>query len=232
MLSVRLPPLALGLSLVALAGCNQKDPKKCENAQSVIRQGIAAEDFAAARQWRDYAYKHCADRAALDALDKDIVDKEAAAKTRKAAEDAKRQQTEQLMKLLSEWASAHKGNPAGAAVNVTCGEPADPKKEKERWCTRERAASEHKLRVSYWEAEPDAFEFSTVSPGDVSCEMLGGGAALKNAHGGALLHCDLTGGALAGTQALAVRTAQGTLVSVFSPKYAEKNEAFKRRLNM
>lgn len=226
----RLPLLAL--LAVAVTGCPRKDPKKCEEAQGVIRQGIAAEDFAAARSWRDYAYKHCADRAALDALDKDIVEKEAAVKTKKAADDTKRQQTEQLVKLFSEWAAAHKANPAGAAVNVSCSEPADPKKEKERWCTRERAASEHKLRVTYWEGAPDTFEFSTTSPGDVSCEMLGGGAALKNAHGGALLHCDLTAGALAGTQALMVRTAQGTLLSVFSPKYAEKNEAFRRRLNM
>jgi len=224
----------LGLSVVSLLvlACNPKDPKKCENAQSVIRQGIAAEDFAAARQWRDYAYKHCADRAALDALDKEIVDKEASAKTRKAAEDGKRQQTEQLVKLFAEWAGANKGNPAGAAVNVACAEPADPKKEKERWCTRERAASEHKLKVRYWEAEPDAHEFSTTSPGDVSCDLLGGGAELKNAHGGALLHCNLTGGALAGSQALVVRTAQGTLVSVFSPKYLEKDPAFQRRLSL
>lgn len=229
---MRTPKLAVCLAFLAVSACNQKDPKKCENAQSVIRQGIAAEDFAAARQWRDYAYKHCADRAALDALDKDIVDKEAAVQARKAAEDQKRQQTEQLVKLFSEWAGTHKANPAGAAVNVSCSAPADPKKEKERWCTRERAASEHKLRVTYWEAEPDVFEFSTLSPGEVSCELLGGGTALKNAHGGALLHCDLTGGALAGTQALMVRTAQGTLLSVFSPKYAEKNESFRRRLNM
>ncbi|GMV13238.1 MAG: hypothetical protein AMXMBFR56_14620 [Polyangiaceae bacterium] len=229
---MRTPKLAVCLAFLAVSACNQKDPKKCENAQSVIRQGIVAEDFAAARQWRDYAYKHCADRTALDALDKDIVDKEAAVQSRKAAEDQKRQQTEQLVKLFSEWAGTHKSNPAGAAVNVACSAPADPKKEKERWCTRERAASEHKLRVTYWEAEPDVFEFSTLSPGEVSCELLGGGTALKNAHGGALLHCDLTGGVLAGTQALMVRTAQGTVLSVFSPKYAEKNEAFRRRLNM
>lgn len=232
MLSQRSKKLVLSAALFATAlGCNPKDPKKCENAQSVIRQGIVAEDFAAARQWRDYAYKHCADRATLDALDKEIVDKEAEAKGKKAAADQKRQQTEQLLKLFSEWAGANKANPAAAAVNVVCSEPADPKHEKERWCSRERSAAEHKLKVTYWEASPDVFEFSTVSPGDVSCEMLGG-KELKSNHAGALIHCDLAGGALAGTQALAVRTAQGTLLSIFSPKFPEKNEAFKRRLAM
>lgn len=222
----------LAFVIVCSTGCNRKDPKKCENAQSVIRQGIAAEDFNSARLWRDYAYKHCADRATLDALDKEIVEQQAAATARKTAADAKKQQTEQLLKLFTEWVATHKGNPAGAAVNVACNTPGDPKKETERWCIRERTASEYKLSVTYWEAEPDAFEFATVSQGDVSCEQLGGGSALKNAHGGALLHCNLTGGALAGSQALMVRTAQGTLVSVFSPKFVEKNPAFARRLNM
>lgn len=226
----RLPLLAL--LAVAVTGCPRKDPKKCEEAQGVIRQGIAAEDFAAARSWRDYAYKHCADRGVLDGLDKEIVQKEADANARKASAEAARQKTEQLVKLFSEWAATHKANPAGAAVNVSCSAPADPKKEKERWCTRERTASEHKLRVTYWEAEPDAYEFATVSAGDVSCELLGGGTQVKNAHGGALVHCNLTGGALAGSQALMLRTAQGTQLSVFSAKYAEKNPAFSRRLNM
>lgn len=230
MRALRLLPLLL--SFLPLAACDRKDPKKCDEAQGVIRQAITGEDFASARQWRDYAYKQCSDRTQLDQLDKDIVQKEADVKARKAQADAKRGQTEQLVKLFSEWAGTHKGNPAGAAVNVTCAEPAESAKEKERWCFRERAAGEHKLRVQYWEAAPDIFEFSTTSPGDVSCEMLGGGAVLKNAHDGALLHCDLTGGALAGTQALMVRTAQGTLVSVFSPKYLEKNDVFRRRLTL
>lgn len=224
--------LALPLALLILAACNQKDPKKCEEAQSVIRQGILAEDFASARQWRDYAYRHCAERSALDALDKDIVEKEAETNTKKAAAEANRQATAQLIKVFSEWVGTHKGNPTSAAVNVTCQEPADPKHEKDRWCSRERAAGEHKLRVSYWEATPEVFEFSTLSPGDVTCEALGGGTTLKSAHNGALVHCALSGGAVAGTQALMVRTAQGTWVSVFSPSYPEKNEAFRRRLNM
>ncbi|MBI3200638.1 MAG: hypothetical protein HYZ29_03775 [Myxococcales bacterium] len=222
----------LALVPVVVLGCSRKDPKKCEEAQGVIRQGIAGSDFAAARSWRDYAYKHCADRSALDALDKEIVQKEGEASARKAQVESERQKTEQLVKLFTEWAGTHKANPAGAAVNVTCTAPADPKKEKERWCTRERTAGDSKLRVTYWEAEPDAFEFATVSAGDVSCELLGGGTQVKNAHGGALLHCNLTGGALAGTGALMIRTAQGTQLSVFSPKYAEKNPAFGRRLNM
>jgi hypothetical protein len=220
----------LPVSALSLVACQKKDPAACTNAQSTIRQAIAVEDFASARRWRDYAYKHC-QPAELEALDKEIVAKEADAQKKKADDESKKQRTDQLLKLFSDWTAQNRANPATAAVNVTCTAPADPKKEKERWCTRERVAGEFKLRVTYWEAEPDAYEFATTAPSDVSCDQLGPGTVIKNAHEGALLHCDLTGGPLAGSQALAIRTAQGVQVSVFSAKYAEKNEAFRRRLN-
>ena len=221
--------VAVGLALIA--SCKPKDPQACSSAQSTIRQALASEDFASARSWREYAYKQCGDPAQLDALDKEIVAKEAEVQKRKADEEAKKQRTDQVLKLLLDWTAQSRANPAGAAVNVTCAPPADPKKEKERWCTRERVAGELKLRVTYWEAEPDAYEFSTTAPGDVSCDMLGPSTVLKSAHAGALTHCDITGGSVAGSQALALRTASGVLLSIFTPKYSEKNEAFRRRLN-
>lgn len=223
-----LSPLCLSLSLGA---CKKKDPEACNNAKNVIRQALGSEDFAAARTWRDYAYKHCDDRGELDKLDKEIVDTEATVKKRKADEEAVKGRTDQLMKLFTEWAAQHKPNPAGAAVAVSCTEPADPKKEKERWCTRERAAGEHKLYVRYWEAEPEAFEFSTTAPGTITCDAFGSATMLKNAHNGALVQCEL-GGTLGGAQALAIRTAQGTVVSIYSPKLLERDPAFQRRTQM
>jgi hypothetical protein len=219
---------------LALAACKKKDPAACTNAKNVIQQALTSEDFASARQWRDYAYKQC-DGSEMQALDQQIVSKEGEVQQRKTGEEAQKSKTASLLKLFTDWVAQHRAAPSGAAVNVTCGEssdPKDPKKEKERWCSRERAAGEYKLRVSYWDAEPDAFEFSTTAPGPVACADLGPGNVLKNAHDGALLHCDFNAGPLNGTQALIVRTAQGTQLSVVTPKYVEKNEAFRRRLAM
>jgi hypothetical protein len=234
----QLPALSLSAALISLTlaapGCKKKNPENCTNAKNVIQQALTSEDFASARQWRDYAYKQC-DSADMQALDQQIVTKEGEVQKRKADEDALKRRTDDLVKLFSDWVAQHRAAPSGAAVTVNCGEssdPKDPKKEKERWCNRERAAGEFKLRVSYWDAEPDAFEFSTTAPGPVACTDLGPGSVLKTNHSGALLHCNITGGTLTGTQALIVRTAQGTQISVVTPKYVEKNEAFRRRLSM
>jgi len=235
-LSGRLGSIAL-LTLVSgsvLAGCKKKDPEACSNAQNVIRQALGSEDFASARTWRDYAYKQCDDKNSLDGLDKEIVDKEAEVKKRKADEEATKARTDQLIKVFTEWVGQHKSNPAGASVNVTCTEPADPKNpklEKDRWCTRERAAGEFKLYVRYWDAEPESYEFSTTAPGKVGCDALGAATELKNAHAGGLIQCEL-GGTLGGAQALIIKTAQGTLVSVYSPKLLERDPSFRRRIDM
>ncbi len=226
------------LALLALlsfgeGACKKKDPAACSNAENVVRQALGNEDFAAARQWREYAYKHCDDHAKLDALDKEIVAKQAAVEQRKTEDDAKKRRTDELVKLFVDWVGQHKADPASAAVNVTCTEPADPKdpkKQKQHWCTRERPAGEFKLSVTYWEAEPDAYEFSTTAPGEVSCDALGANSVLKNGHQGALVHCSLTGGALAGSQALILRTAQGSALSVVTQKYVDKSDAFRRKL--
>lgn len=217
------------LTLAGPAGCKKKDPEKCTSAQNTVRQAIAGEDFASARQWREYAYKNCDDKSVLDALDKEIVDKEAAVQKKKADDEALKRRTDELVKLYIDWITQHKANPAGAAVTVNCAGEETPKKE--RFCTRERTAGGYPLKVQYWEATPvEAFEFSSVAPGPVTCETLGPGNTLKNAHDGALLHCEFTGGALSGLQALILRTAQGTLLSVVTPKFIELHAGFRARL--
>jgi hypothetical protein len=225
---VRAAGAALVLCLVSPAGCKKKDPEKCTNAQNTVRQAIAGEDFASARQWREYAYKNCDDKTQLDALDKEIVDKEAAMQKRKTDEEAAKRKTDDLVKLFVDWVAQHKANPVGAAVTVNCVGEETPKQE--RWCTRERTAGDTQLKVDYWEGEPDVFHFSSVAPGPVTCETLGPGSTLKNAHDGALLHCSFSGGPLAGLQALITRTAAGTLLSVVSEKYIERHAGFRARL--
>lgn len=67
---------ALGLGL--LPGC--KDQQKCNDALQTARQSMQDEylDMALARQWREHAGKLCGVGAELEALDRDILAKEAA----------------------------------------------------------------------------------------------------------------------------------------------------------
>src|SRR5262245_50230626 len=149
--SVHFVTAALVVLALALPACNKKDPAKCTNAKGVIQQALSAEDFASARQWRDYAYKQC-DPADLQALDQQIVTKESEVQKRKADEKTVKLRTDRLLKLFTDWVAQHRAAPSGAAVNVNCktsSDAKDPKKEKELWCTRERNAGEHKLRVTY-----------------------------------------------------------------------------------
>ena len=62
------------------------DKEKCEQAVSVTRDALAKEQTDIARQWRDRAWKLCDDQAGTQALDKEIVAKEA--EIQKRAEDA------------------------------------------------------------------------------------------------------------------------------------------------
>jgi len=78
--------VSVALSL-GLAGCVDKE--KCEQAVSVTRDALAKEQTDLARQWRDRAWKMCNDQAATQALDKEIVDKEA--EIAKRAQDAAKQ---------------------------------------------------------------------------------------------------------------------------------------------
>lgn len=218
------PLVVLGCAASA-SGCKKKDAEKCDNALKVSRQAADTGDFALARQWREYAYKHCEDPASLQALDKDIVDKEKQLLEKKAAEEAKQREIDQLLTLFTQWAGQNKTSPQNAAGGVNCLGPEDSK---ERWCSGQRSVSgKYTFNVRYWEEEPEAAQFSTRAPGEVSCEKLGPASVLKTLSGGARSYCSLTGGALAGMQALLSRTPEGMVVAIFSPKYLERDAGLK-----
>jgi len=75
---------AVALTLVLATGCVDKE--KCEQAVSVTRDALTKEQTDLARQWRERAWKICDDTAGVQALDKEIVDKET--EIRKRVEDA------------------------------------------------------------------------------------------------------------------------------------------------
>ena len=78
--------ISLSTLLIALAaGCDMfgQDSARCEQSVATVRQAIGFKDFKSARTWRDYTWKVCGDgaKATLEALDKEVVAGEEAAKT-------------------------------------------------------------------------------------------------------------------------------------------------------
>ena len=219
-------PLPLLLAVAVLPACKKKDPAKCDNAKSVIKQAIGSEEFALARQWRDYAYKHCSDPADLSAVDKGITDGEAEAARRKADAEAKQREAQQLVKLFSQWVGQHRTDPTRAAVNVACSGPEDST---ERWCIRERSVGgKYAVKVRYWEETPAAHKFFSIAPDEVKCDAFGASAVIATKHGGAQVYCDVTGGTLSGMKLLIQRAKDGTHMNLVSNEYVEKDPGFKQ----
>jgi hypothetical protein len=75
----------MALAALSLGGC--KDQAKCDDALKTSRQAMQDEflDMDLARKWRDFAGTTCGTGPALEALDKEILDREAA--LAKAVED-------------------------------------------------------------------------------------------------------------------------------------------------
>jgi hypothetical protein len=65
----------MGLVGLSVVGCVDKE--KCDEAMRVTRDALSKEQPDLARQWRDRAWKICADSTLTSPLDKEIVDKEA-----------------------------------------------------------------------------------------------------------------------------------------------------------
>lgn len=88
----------VGLATLLSVGC--KDQEKCDDGLKTARQAMQDEflDMDLARKWRDYAGKICGAGPELTALDKEIVDREAA--LTKAAEDRAKAEAEAGKKAI------------------------------------------------------------------------------------------------------------------------------------
>jgi hypothetical protein len=223
----------LVLSTAALTGCSQKSAEKCADGQKVARQAVAGGDFALARQWREYSYKHCEDASALAALDQEIVNKEAAV-TAEAERAAKsKADTAALVKLFLEFVAQNRAAPNAASATPTCetppagSPPPKPGTEKDHFCTASRTAGTHTISVRYWNADPTAFRFTTTPEDPVDCAALGGapektwGVPAVGGKTAQRSRCVLSG-ALAGLTAVVSGAAKAD-VHVFSPGYIEKD---------
>jgi hypothetical protein len=227
----------LSLSMFVILGapsCKQGDPEKCTQAQQVIRKAIDAEDFATARQWREYAYKQCEDRGPLVALDLKITDKESNVQLRKASEEKKQQDTNALAKLFFEFVAQNRAAPQNASQAPVCepvpaGGPASAAKD--HFCTAVRQAGAHSLEARYWEADPTAFKFQTTLDGQLDCAAMKGTVSKQwdvPAVGGKSAkrtRCEL-GGALQGLTAV-VTAADRAPLYVVSPGYVARDPGWR-----
>lgn len=229
---VRLSAGFVGLlsALAALPACSQKSAEKCADAQKVMRQAVEGQNFDSARQWREYAYKHCEDAAALATLDKELVDREAAIKAETERREKRKAETAQLVKLFLDFVAQNRAAPDRAAAAPTCDAPpagAPKGKEKDRFCTAARVAGPYTLSVRYWEADPTAARFTTTPEDPVDCAGLGSVVAKTwgvPAVGGKTAErsrCTL-GGPLTGLTAV-VSKAEKADVHVFSASYVERD---------
>jgi hypothetical protein len=238
MLSLRpVSALALISFVLGIQGCQKKDPEKCAQAQQTTKQALAIGDFALARQWREHAYKQCDDPGALSALDKEVVDTEAALTAKKEAEEQKKKETADLLKLFLDFVSQTRANPATASAAPVCDPPAPAAPgakvgEKDRFCTATRqVGSRYQFQVKYWDADPGAFRYTTTPGAAVDCQMLGatvqkawdvpaeGGKAAKR------WRCDL-GGPSSGLTAV-VSGAVNAEVHVFTQSYLARDPGWR-----
>lgn len=232
---------ALGAALlcaVLAAGCNKTDPKACSHAMDVTRQSLKDKNVALARRWRDYAWKQCSDKTALQALDKEVVAGEDAIAKQKQEAEKKKTQSQELLGLFVQWAGDARAAPDTAGTNVSC-EPeqklpkgAPPPKlpnKPHRFCTRTRDVSDSfKLEVRYREDDPSVVHFQTIAPSAVKCDALGANKVLKKWP--ARTECEITGGRLQGLDAVITRATDGTHVEVFSKQYLDRDAALKNEL--
>src|SRR5882724_5672838 len=97
-------------------GCSEKDATKCQQALDGTRKSVAAADTALTNQWRERAYKYCADQGSLTALDKEVSVKESAEAAGKAAEAQRLALNAALLKTFVTWAGDNKVAPDHASV--------------------------------------------------------------------------------------------------------------------
>lgn len=81
------------VALLATLTVGCEDKQRCDDSIATTRKAIDVKDFKAARQWRDFTWKACSDKAVIATFDKAILDGEAAERTA-AAEATKRTQQE------------------------------------------------------------------------------------------------------------------------------------------
>jgi hypothetical protein len=238
-MKIQLPISVAAVGILALvSACQQKSEENCTRAQTVIRQALAAKTFDGLNQWRDYAYKQCADKAMLAQLDQEIVTQQAQAAAAKQQAEQAAQQKQQMLNLFHQWVASSRTAPERSASSPVCeGDEKSPAaKQKERFCNGNRPLTGvpgAAFLVRYWEKTPaEAARFAIRLSTPTKCDALGPNRVIKiiaaPATNGATVnryYCEFMGGDLNGLQGLASEANNADLY-VFSPKYLEHDPAF------
>jgi len=234
--------LTVGCLLLAL-GCQTRNAEKCEQGLSVTKQAIKGNDFALAKQWREFSYKMCdaagQDKEALVGLDTELSSSEATFKANSDAEAQRKAKNDALLKLFVSWAGDNRAAPDKASVSPVCDPPpadaalaARIAQTKEHLCTASRTAGESTLSARYWEADKKAVRFSTKFAAPVSCEDFGATVSktfdVPASNGGTVKRsrCEISSGALQGLSVV-VSAANNADAYVFTPEYLEKDAQMK-----
>jgi hypothetical protein len=226
-------PVTIGTLLsvaLSVSACSEKDKDKCDEALRVSRQSIDIGNGALARQWRDRAYKYCADGTALNTLDADIVKKEQEETQKRAAEEARKAEATQLVSLFTDWVGKNRAAPDRAAANVTC---RGDEEKKERWCEGQRKVGEkYTFSVLYWEADPEAAQFKTRVPNALECAALGEHRLLKsfNVEATKRSYCEISSGPLSGMKSVVSSVPTEAEAKVFTAKYLDRDANLKAQV--
>ena len=231
----------MGCVLLAL-GCQTRNAEKCTQGFEVTRKAVKANDFALAKQWREFTYKMCdpagQDKEALVALDLELSTAEATQKASTGAEAERKGKNDALLKLFVSWVGDNRAAPDKASASPVCDTPADAalaaqvSKSKERLCTASRTAGESTLSARYWQADPKLARFSTKFPAPVSCEDFGATVSktfdVPALNGGSVkrFRCEISSGALSG-MSLVVSAANNADAYLFTPGYLDKDPQMK-----
>lgn len=232
---------ALALVLLSL-GCQTRNAEKCEQGFSVTRQAIKSNDFALAKQWREFSYKMCdpsgQDQSNLTALDQELSSAEASFKSKADADAQRKSKNDALLKLFVTWVGDNRAAPEKASSSPVCDTPTDKaeaaavEKSKDRLCTATRTAGDNTLTVRYYEADTKLSRFSTKFPAAVSCEDFGGTASktfdVPSTSGATIKRsvCDVTSGALSG-MTVVVSAAGNADAYVYTAGYLDKDKQMK-----
>ena len=238
-MKIQLPTCIAAVGILSLVGaCNQKSEENCTKAQTVIRQALAAKTTDGLMQWRDYAYKQCAEKSALSQLDQEIVTVQNQVAADKAQAAQAEQQRQQVLNLFHQFVASGRGAPERSVAGPSCegDERSEAAREMARFCNGSRPLSGvagAAFLVRYWEKHPaEAARFAVRLSDPAKCDVLGANRVLKviaaPATNGATVnryYCEFTGGDLNGLQALATDANNADLY-VFTPKYLEYDPAF------
>jgi hypothetical protein len=249
------PMLVLSCVLFAsLAGCGHRTKKEaaraCNKAKLALLTAVSHDDFAEARSLRAGAYRDCADRTELSALDRKIVDGESNQRSREALATRRTRERDEFVRFFLEFVRAHRNAPDQASARARCDTPALATSNAARggsaalgaavpprFCTAHRLVSNQRtLEIRYDADDPSAFRFTTNVEGALDCAALGARQTKTwsvSAPGGGTTPRESCAfdGALAGLVAV-VGGGNASSLHVFSPSYLEREPGARRTLDV